>query len=61
MEHRMLEVFREIKADTQVAEMFVEQLGRDNAKLVDVPLGFDCNHFGYGRELHKAAKEELND
>ena len=31
------EVFQEIKADTQFAEMFVEQLGRDNATLVDVP------------------------
>ena len=54
-------VFQEIKADTQFAEMFVEQLGSDNATLVDVPLGFDCNHFGYGRELHKATKEELHD
>ena len=26
----------DIKADTQVAKMFVEQLGRDNATLVDV-------------------------
>ena len=51
----------EIKADTQVAKMFVEQLGRDNAKLVDVPLGFDPDHFGYGRESHKAIKEELDE
>ena len=51
----------EIKADTQVAKMFVEQLGRDNAKPVDVPLGFDCNHFGYGRESHKLTNEELDE
>ena len=31
-------VFQEIKADTQFAKPFVEQLGRDNAKPVDVPL-----------------------
>ena len=41
--------------------MFVEQLGRDNAKTVDVPAGFDPDHFGYGRESHKATKEELDE
>ena len=51
----------ESEADTQFAKMFVEQLGRDNAKPVDVPLGFDPNHFGYGRESHKAIKEELDE
>ena len=31
-------VFQETKSDTQFAKPFVEQLGRDNAKPVDVPL-----------------------
>ena len=38
--------------------MFVEQLGRDNAKPVDVPLGFDPDHFGHGREFHKDDKDD---
>ena len=38
----------EIEADTQTVEMFVEQLGWDNAKTVDVPES-------------KPTKEELDD
>ena len=32
MEHRTTEVLQEIKADTQFAKLFVEQLGRNSVK-----------------------------
>ena len=48
MEHRTTEVLQEIKADTQFAKLFVEQLGKNSMKAKWH--GFDCDHFGHGRE-----------
>ena len=47
-------VFQEIEADTQFAKMFVKRLGQGQSE--NVP-----EHFGHGRESHKATEEELDE
>ena len=45
------------KKYTQFAELFVEQLGRDYTKIVDVPVRSKSlpDHFGHGRESQKTS------
>ena len=55
----LLEAMKVNEADDQSAKPFAEQLGRDNVKAYWSSISLDPNHFGFGRELHKAIKEEI--
>ena len=54
-------VFQETKADTQFAKPFVEQLGRDYTKIVDVPVRSKSlpDNFGDGRESQRLLTTEV--
>ena len=57
----LLEAMKVNEADDQSAKPFAEQLGRDNVKAYWSSISLDPNHFGFGRELLKVIKEELDD